>query len=377
MQGDVPYYGANGQVDSIDRWLFDDDLILVAEDGGNFDAFRTKPVAYRISGKSWVNNHAHVLRAKDPRLSTYLFHELEHRDVTRFINGTTRSKLTQADLVRIPMRVAPLHEAISISEILDAIDHAVKATAAIIEATEALRNALLQELLTRGVPGWHTEWRTVPGIGTIPACWEVVRLGEVAEVQSGIALGAERKANGTPTPYITVAHVGANRVTVGESLRYMHLRRPELEKRLLAYGDAVMVEGHAQLSQLGRAALVPPEADGFAYQNHLFRVRAEAQRITNEFVVALVNSPVGRNYFAQFGGTTSGLNTVSTSNVRRMALGIPPLGEQRRIVNIVAGVDERLEQERRLLTYLRVIKRQTASTLLSGRVRVRVNGDGP
>ena len=64
---------------------------------------------------------------------------------------------------------------------LDSIDEAIERTEAVIAATERLRDALLHELLTRGVPGWHTEWKEVPGIGTIPADWEVVRLGDVAK----------------------------------------------------------------------------------------------------------------------------------------------------------------------------------------------------
>ena len=60
-EGNVPYYGANGLVGLIDEWIFNEELVLVAEDGGFFyDPF--KPISYRISGKAWVNNHAHVLR---------------------------------------------------------------------------------------------------------------------------------------------------------------------------------------------------------------------------------------------------------------------------------------------------------------------------
>ena len=61
-KGAIPYYGANGQLDSIDDWIFDEDLVLVAEDGG-FYLDPIRPISYRISGKAWVNNHAHVLRA--------------------------------------------------------------------------------------------------------------------------------------------------------------------------------------------------------------------------------------------------------------------------------------------------------------------------
>ena len=62
---------------------------------------------------------------------------------------------------------------------LDSIDEAIERTEEVIAATERLRDALLHELLTRGLPGHHTAWRDVPGLGAIPACWEVVRLGDI------------------------------------------------------------------------------------------------------------------------------------------------------------------------------------------------------
>ena len=64
---------------------------------------------------------------------------------------------------------------------LDSIDDAIDRTDAVIKATEQMRDSLLHELLTRGVPGWHTAWRDIPGLGTIPVDWEVVKLGEVIE----------------------------------------------------------------------------------------------------------------------------------------------------------------------------------------------------
>ena len=73
----------------------------------------------------------------------------------------------------------------AIADVLDSIDAAIERTEAVIAATEILRDSLLHELLTRGVPGWHTEWKDVPGIGTIPADWEVVRLEDVASVERG------------------------------------------------------------------------------------------------------------------------------------------------------------------------------------------------
>ena len=98
-------------------------------------------------------------------------------------DGTTnrvRLDLAQFDELRFPM--PPLAEQRGIAAVLDAIDDAIERSEAVIAATEELRRSLLHELLSRGVPGWHSEWREVRGLGVVPSCWEVVRLGEVAEV---------------------------------------------------------------------------------------------------------------------------------------------------------------------------------------------------
>ncbi len=100
MQGCYPYYGANSIQDYISAYLFDEEIVLLAEDGGNFDDFYNKPIALYVDEKCWVNNHAHILRAKN-RQTKFLFYTLEHKDIRAFINGTTRSKLTQSDMLSI------------------------------------------------------------------------------------------------------------------------------------------------------------------------------------------------------------------------------------------------------------------------------------
>ena len=89
-------------------------------------------------------------------------------------------------LRNLPILLPPLAEQRAIAAVLDAIDEAIERTEAVVAATERLRDALLHELLTRGVPGWHTAWKEAPGIGTIPASWEVVRLGEVRSLSLAV-----------------------------------------------------------------------------------------------------------------------------------------------------------------------------------------------
>ena len=104
-EGKYPYYGANGIQDYVDDYIFDDELVLLAEDGGNFGS-RERPIAYRISGKCWVNNHAHVLKPKKGLDVDYLCYSLMFYKVEGIVNGATRKKLTQAAMrkMQIPFR---------------------------------------------------------------------------------------------------------------------------------------------------------------------------------------------------------------------------------------------------------------------------------
>ena len=103
--GPYPYYGANGIQDYVADYIFDDELVLLAEDGGNFGS-KTKPIAYRVSGKCWVNNHAHVLKPKESFNVDYLCYSLMFYNTDGLVNGATRQKLTQATMrqMLIPQR---------------------------------------------------------------------------------------------------------------------------------------------------------------------------------------------------------------------------------------------------------------------------------
>lgn len=107
-KGSYPYYGANGIQDYVAEYIFDDELVLLAEDGGNFGS-KDRPIAYRVSGKCWVNNHAHVLKPKCCIDVDYLCYSLMYYDTTGIVNGATRQKLTQAAMkqMTIPMVSMP------------------------------------------------------------------------------------------------------------------------------------------------------------------------------------------------------------------------------------------------------------------------------
>ena len=118
LGGSIPYYGATGQAGTINRAIFNEPLVLLGEDGAPFFDL-AKPKAYLIDGPAWVNNHAHVLRTGQDLDRSFLKHYLDAFDYRGFANGTTRLKLTQGAMRRIPVPTPKLSEQRRIVEILE------------------------------------------------------------------------------------------------------------------------------------------------------------------------------------------------------------------------------------------------------------------
>lgn len=149
--GDVPYYGASGVVDYVANYIFDEDLLLVSEDGANLLA-RTYPIAFSISGKTWVNNHAHVLRFETIHSQHFVEYYLNSISLEKHVNGMAQPKLNQKQLnsicVPLPSNlqqqqvVVKLDELRSETQRLEAIYQ--QKLAALIE----LKQAILQKAFT-------------------------------------------------------------------------------------------------------------------------------------------------------------------------------------------------------------------------------------
>jgi type I restriction enzyme, S subunit len=150
--GSIPYYGANGQVGWIDDYLFDEPLVLVVEDETFTD--REKPFSYKISGKSWVNNHAHVLRTTAAIYMDYLNYSLEYYPFTPLTTGTTgRKKLTQLALMSAAYALPPLAEQQEIIRSIElhlSINDQIEKT---IETSLMYSNSLRQSVLKRAFEG--------------------------------------------------------------------------------------------------------------------------------------------------------------------------------------------------------------------------------
>lgn len=141
-----PYYGATGQVGYIDDYLTDGDFVLIGEDAAPFLDY-TKDVAYQISGKTWVNNHAHILKSRFN--DKFLLHYLNSFNYKEYVSGTTRLKLTQGRLKQIPIKIAPLPEqraiVAKIEELFSDLDKGIEDLKKAQEQLKVYRQAVLKK----------------------------------------------------------------------------------------------------------------------------------------------------------------------------------------------------------------------------------------
>lgn len=327
-----------------------------------------------LSQPTIFDNNMMVAIPENGTDTAYLYHLLNSIDFNRLVQEGAVPSITQGLLGRITILDFSQREQKVIGHILDVIDHTIEATQAVIKQTRQLRSALLQDLLTNGLPGRHREFQTVYRMGKIPGDWRPTRLDEVAGIIQGIALGPKRVPRLNSTPYLRVANVKQGYMDLAE------IKEIEASaKERLHYGlyedDVLMVEGHANIEELGRAALGTPKIVGMIYQNHLFRVRTDPNQLDPRFLTIWVNSPAGRAYFKIFGGTTSGLNTVGTNHIRALRIPLPQIEEQAQICTLLESLDQRVSEANNEVFSLTRVKQALSQGLLTGRIPVSVAGE--
>lgn len=353
IQGEYPYYGASGIIDYVNDYLFDDELILLGEDGANI-INRSSPLAFRVSGKCWVNNHAHVIK---PRVGTeidFLVEYLESLDYSGLNSGTAQPKLNLASCQSIPVLVPPVEEQKGIADILLTWKRAIRQLTDLIAAKVRFKQGLMQQLLTgkRRFPEFKEEWKHV-------------RLGDVVSV---------RKDARTPSEDCPLYSLTIENGITPKSDRYdrLALVRDKGSKKYkvvcpldIVFNPSNLRWGAIGISRESQEVVVSP-----IY---------EVVYVSDEFAVdpfLLFQALSAPHQIARFATMCEG------TLVERMAVKLPTflnchipfpptLSEQRRIADTLGVADRNICLLRQQLEALKQQKKALMLKLLTGQVRVK------
>ena len=146
IPGEIPYYGAGNIQGYINKFLFDEELVLLLEDGDAFDDFRTKEIAQYICGKTWVNNHAHVLRPLGD--AYFLYITLSHKDIRNWVQlaGASRKKLVQKSMLNIELFMPHIIEQKKIGQYFSNLDHLITLHQQKCEELKKIKKFMLQKM---------------------------------------------------------------------------------------------------------------------------------------------------------------------------------------------------------------------------------------
>jgi type I restriction enzyme S subunit len=377
-----PYYGATGQVGWIDDYLFDEEIILLGEDGAPF-LEPNKSKAYIVRGKSWVNNHAHVLKAI-PEITTNSFvqHYLNLFDYHKYVTGTTRLKLNQAQMRKIPIPLPPLAEqrriVAAIEEQFTRLDAGVAALkrvqaslrryrAAVLKAacegklvpqdpSDEPANILLERILAERRAKWEEEQRArgkdpskvkyqepAPpnneGLPELPKGWCWARFEQLFnELRNGFFAGTPA----SEPPGIPILRINAvrPRQVILEAPRYLrNVDEDKVNTYKLENGDLLFTRYNGSLDLVGVCGMVRHVSDPILYPDKLIRVRVPRGYILPDYLEIYFATAIPRQIIEKRAKTTAGQQGIAGQDLKGIPVALPPIAEQQRIV---AEIERRL-----------------------------------
>jgi type I restriction enzyme S subunit len=293
--------------------------------------------------------------------------------------GSTFLEVNKRDTESFEVLIAPEPQQRRIAEILSKLDEAIEQTEELIEKMQQVKAGLMQDLFTRGVtPDGHLRptreqapelYKESP-LGWIPKEWEVKSLGVLAEIVSGVTLGAKIEIiDGIGVPYLRVANVQDGYFDLNE-VKTVRVSQTQFEKLQLRHGDVLMNEG-GDFDKLGRGSVWQEEIKPCIHQNHVFRVRPRNGQLRSFYLAFWSQSEAGKKYFVMNSKQSTNLASINSTQLNRFPVALPPSNEQERIEARLFAINGHVESFVQELAKLRQQKHGLMRDLLTGRVRVK------
>lgn len=381
--GPYPYYGASGVVDYVDGYLFDGDYLLIAEDGENLRTRRT-PIAFMARGKSWVNNHAHIVTGNDKADTRFLMYAVEGTDISGYLTGAVMPKLTQGNLNKIELECPPLIEQHAIAHILGTLDDKIELNRKQNETLEAMARALFKawfvdfEPVRAKLEGRWQRGQCLPGLpahlyelfpdrlvesdlGEIPEGWEISTLGAVCTYLN----------RGISPKYIGLGGVSVlNQKCIRDfSIDFSKARRHDAEQkkvdgRALELGDVLV--NSTGVGTLGRVAQVRRLKETTIVDSHVTVVRS-GSRINPMFLGCFMS--MKQSEIEAMGEGSTGQTELSRTKLGELKILLPTPGVLERFSSHTKTFSENIAANQENSETLAQLRDALLPKLISGELR--------
>ena len=329
-EGDIPYYGATGQVGWIDDFLTNEQLVLVGEDGAPFlDLIKDK--AYIIEGKAWVNNHAHILRSHFGTAGNlFLMHYLNIFNYHDFVNGTTRLKLTQGSMDTMPVPLPPLPEQQRIVDRIESLftklDEVKQKAQDALDSFETRKAAILHKAFTGELTA---QWRKEHDVG-MEQWGQICFDNSFIKMQNGLA--KRSGSSGVPYSVLRLANLSDAGIST-EDMRTILLDTKEQENYGLKKNDVLMIRVNGSKENVGKQFLLTTD-NQWAFCDHIIRIKYK-ENLLPAYMVYFSKSDTYKLYVENHMVSSAGQNTISRKGMASLSIPVPDLREQTEIVRIL------------------------------------------
>lgn len=325
-----PYFGATGQVGWIDNFLTDGEFILIGEDGAPFlDIYKDK--AYKIKGKTWVNNHAHILKGKNEfLLDNFVLYYLNSINYREFVNGTTRLKLTKSNLVEIPFVVPPLPEqqaiVAKIEELLSELDNGKEQLLTSQKQLKVYRQSLLKwafegKLTNRNVKE-----------GELPKVWKWVKFNSIfnGTPQNGLYKPSSEYGSGVPILRIDGFYDGV--IVNDYDYKRVRISKEEIAKYKLSIDD-IVVNRVNSMSHLGKCGLLKSLKEPTVFESNVMKIQVNKELTIPSYISNYLASLRGLKELTKNAKHAVNQASINQTDVSNVSIPLPTLPEQQLIVS--------------------------------------------
>ncbi len=323
-----PYYGANGLLDYIDDYIFDEEILCIAEDGGSW-GFNQK-CSYIVNNKCWVNNHAHVLRSKEKVNLRYIMHNLNYTDLSKYITGTTRGKLTKSALGKIEIDLPPLQTQNKIVEVLDKAQELIDLRKKQIELLDELIQSVFYDMFGDPV--------------TNPKELEVKKIKAIVDkskhsIKAGPFGSALKKEYYVEYGYKIYGQEQVIRDDFNYGDYYINEDKfRELESCKIATDDILI----SMVGTFGKISIVPKNFEEGIINPRLMKITLDQEMMIPEFFKSLLTSKtmIDKILSISHGGT---MGIINTKKIKELDVIVPPVYIQLQFVDIKQKIEEQKE----------------------------------
>ena len=319
-----PYYGASGVIDYIDDYIFDEDLILLSEDGANI-LDRNYRVAFIVTGKTWVNNHAHVLRPVNDVDISYLSEYLESLRYEKYNTGSTMPKLNQEVCRGIRVWTPKYEEQKKIGRLLSAINERIETQKKIIEDLKKLKDAINNSL--------HNNIKD----------YQIFSFNELGNDYSGLT-GKSSDDFGYGYPYISYLNVFRNNIVTDGQFEYVKVADGE-RQNIVQHGDLLFTLSSETPSEVGIGAIYLGETYPLYLNSFCFGVHfSNQEHIFGPYLAHFVASQYFRRTILPFAQGSTRYNLMK-SDIMKHKFYFPSFERQIEIHNALYALSVKVQNE--------------------------------